>query len=85
MSKKRATTRWRCSFDKGKGVKSYLCKAQIHGSLFKKGLPKIYSSAHLFNVMKTQKCDSSADNSDALARKKACKKAVGTCKTAEVL
>merc|ERR1719290_938208 len=29
------------------------------------------------------KCDSSADNSDALARKKACKKAVGTCKTAE--
>merc|ERR1719500_519594 len=30
-----------------------------------------------------QKCDASSDNTDALARKKACKKAVGTCKTAE--
>jgi len=30
-----------------------------------------------------QKCDASSDNSDALARKKACKKAVGNCKTAE--
>merc|ERR1719341_1404296 len=34
-------------------------------------------------VEEMQKCDASSDNTDALARKKACKKAVGTCKTAE--
>merc|ERR1711971_1456882 len=34
-------------------------------------------------VEEMQKCDTSSDNTDALARKKACKKAVGTCKTAE--
>ena len=31
-----------------------------------------------------QLCDTKNDNNEALKRKKTCKKAVGTCKTAEV-